>query len=113
MSEKIIKINKYSIEFTNNLELYSSHEQACCEEHYLDFSGIDIEDVRNLEFDLNSDDFLEKIEGYGIRLLPKNGLPLSIPGYSNNNGYYSDNLLLKLSLNDNVLKKFDITNCQS
>jgi hypothetical protein len=111
--EKIIKINQYGIEFTNNLELCSSHEQACCEEHYLDFSGIDIKDVRNLEFDLNSDDFFEKVEGYGIRLLPKNGLPLSIPGYSNNNGYYSDDLLLILIYGDNVLKKFDITNCQS
>jgi len=111
--EKIIKINQYSIKFTNNLELCSSHEQACCEEHYLDFSGIDIEDVRNLEFDLNSDDFFEKVEGYGIRLLPKNGLPLSIPGYSDNNGCYSDDLLLELTLNgNNVLKKFDITNCQ-
>ena len=70
-----------------------------------------LEDFDGLEFDLESDDFFECIEGYGIALKPLTGFPVRIPGYGSNNGYYSDQLELVLS-GENVIKVFDISECQ-
>lgn len=68
-------------------------------------------DFDGLEFDLDSDDFFERIEEYGIALKPLMGFPVRIPGYGNNNGYYSDQLELVLSGKD-FSKVFDISECQ-
>jgi len=105
---KVIQVTGDFIEFDNGITLTSDHEQDCCEHHYLDFSGLKLEDFEGLDFDLSGDTFFEKVEDYGIRLLPTNGHPVSVPGYGSNNGYYSSNLGLILSDG----RKFDITECQ-
>jgi len=71
-----------------------------------------IADFDNLEFDLTTDDFFERIEGYGIALKPLIGHPVRIPGYGSNNGYYSGNLYLVLSDGKDFNKVFDVTECQ-
>lgn len=109
---KVIKIDSDSIEFENGIQLYSDHDQDCCESHYLDFSDLTIEDFENLEFDLTNDDFFNRIEGYGIELIPVNGFSIKIPGYASNNGYYSSNLSLIVTDNKQFNKFFDISECQ-
>lgn len=108
MKTKVIKVNSDSIEFDNGLKLSSNHEQDCCENHYLDFEHIKLDDFDGLEFDLSNDNFFERIVGYGIELKPIKGWSVKIPGYGSNNGYYSDNLTLELSDG----REFDITECQ-
>jgi hypothetical protein len=110
---KVIKVDKYYIEFEEGYILSSDHERSCCEDHYLDFSHITLEDFDNLEFDLTNDNFFNRIENYGIELMPIKGHSVRIPGYAYNNGYYSYNLSLVLENKDlGYLKTFDITECQ-
>lgn len=101
-----------SLEFTNGARLYSEHDQDCCENHYLDFQDIDLSDFEGLEFDLSGDAFFNKVEGYGIELLPVNGHPVRVPGYGSNNGYYSTNLTLVVEIEGKEKRVFDITECQ-
>lgn len=105
---KVKTVDKDSITFENGITLTSNHERDCCENHYLDFSNLKLEDFEGLEFDLSGDAFFERVEDYGIRLIPTNGHPVSIPGYGYNNGYYSSNLDLVLSDG----REFNITECQ-
>jgi len=109
---KVIRITDDYIEFDNGLKLLSEHEQDCCENHYLDFNHLDINDFEGLKFDLSDDKFFTRIENYGISLNSINGYPIRIPGYGQNNGWYSSNLTLVLTDYDKYYKKFDITGCQ-
>jgi len=108
---KVTYVDGDVIRFDNQSELCSEHEQDCCENHYLDFSNLTVEDFDNLDFDLTSPDFFERVDGYGIRLIPVNGHPINIPGYGYNNGYYSSDLTLVM-YNSGVVTKFDISECQ-
>lgn len=108
---KVIYVDKDVVRFDDKSELSSDHDQDCCENHYLDFSNHTLADFAGLEFDLSSDGFFEKVDGYGIRLVPVEGHPISVPGYGYNNGYYSANLTLLLERPGSV-QKFDITECQ-
>lgn len=112
MSVKIIKISQESIRFSDGTLLTSEHDQDCCEQHYLSLGDITMEEVEDLKFDLSNDSFFTRIPDYGISLNPIKGWPVRIPGYGSNNGYYSDNLTLQLSLNGEV-RTFDITDCQT
>jgi len=101
------------IYFDNGLRLSHYHASDCCEYHWLDFTHIELDEFDGMQFDLSSDDFFERIPGYGIALKPLNGHPIRIPGYGSNNGYYSDNLTLILSdSDDQEVKTFDISDCQ-
>ena len=64
---------------------------------------------------MENDDFFERIPDYGIALRPINGHPVRIPGYRDNNGYYSSNLDLILTNTDGrgVFKEYNITECQN
>lgn len=100
------------LEFNNGVILTSDHDRDCCESHYLSLGDLTLDDFDGLEFDLSSDMFFERIENYGIALIPLFGHPVSIPGYGSNNGYYDDQLDLVLVDNGRVIWKFDITDCQ-
>lgn len=108
---KVIKVTDELL-FDDGTILYSHHDSDCCEHHYLDFNHINLEDFEGLDFDLSNDNFFERVPDYGIRLIPTNGHPIPIPGYGYNNGYYSDNLTLKISFPDNSSKTYDVTECQ-
>lgn len=108
---KVVYVDSGVLRFDDKSELYSEHESDCCESHYLSFEGLSWSDFEGLEFDLSSPAFFEKVEGFGIRLLPVNGHPISVPGYGYNNGYYSSDLTLVLD-RPGSSTKFDITECQ-
>jgi hypothetical protein len=110
-SNSVTYVDSDLILFDDGSKLYSDHDSECCETHYLDFSGLTLGDFTGLNFDLSSGDFFEKVEDYGIRLLPVNGQPVSVPGYGYNNGYYSHTLTLVLD-RPTLTTKFDITECQ-
>lgn len=110
---KVVHVNSDEITFENGVVLYSHHDQNCCENHYLSFADLSLNDFDGLIFDLSGDGFFERVEGYGIRLIPLNGHPVSIPGYAYNNGYYSSNLSLCLSGPHGFERTYDIEECQT
>ena len=111
---EVVKIDFDYLIFNNGMKLYSIHDPDCCENHYLSLEDLTIEDFEGLRFDLTTDNFFERIEDYGIALLPTNGHPIRIPGYGYNNGYYSDNLSLVVTKpnSEEIYKSFDVTECQ-
>ena len=111
---KITSISSDEIRFDNGASLSSHHHQDCCEHDYLEFNYVKIDEVKDLEFDLSGDSFFKKIDGYGIELIPLNGFSVKIPGYADNNGYYSSDLSLDLYNGEgNKIKSWDITECQT
>ena len=109
--QKVTKVDINGITFDNGTILSSYHEQDCCEDHYLSFTDLSLDDFDKLEFDLSGDKFFNRINGYGIELVPIKGWSVKIPGYGSNNGYYSSNLELVLTVNGES-KVFDISECQ-
>lgn len=110
---KVERISDNQLIFDDGLKLCSQHIADCCESHYLSFENLTVKDFEGLEFDLTSDTFFERVKNYGIRLIPLNGYPISVPGYGYNNGYYSSNLqLLITDAEENIIKEFDVTECQ-
>ena len=107
---RVIAVNN-GIEFDDGHLLYDYHEQDCCEQHFLDFSNLSVEDFKGMDFDL-SGEFFERVPDYGIRLIATNGMAVPIPGYGSNNGYYSSNLSLVLSKGREEVARYDITECQ-
>ena len=118
MSYQVIKINAEGLEFNDDIIVESYHDQDCCEYHWLDFSTLSAQDFKDLTFDLdNFEQCIEKVDGYGIRLISEQGIKISVPGYGSNNGYYSANLSIvkrekhnKYTGNRVVV---DISDCQS
>jgi hypothetical protein len=110
---KVVKIENDELVFNDGTKLLSDHDGMCCESHYLDFADLDITDFDGLEFDLTSDDFFRRVEGYGIELKPIKGHVVRVPGYGYNNGYYSEDIDLVIAdSNGNTIKSFDVTKCQ-
>lgn len=107
---KVVKIDSDIIEFEGGIKLFSDHRQSCCEDHYLELSDLTMADFEGLEFDLTKH-FFNRVEGYGIELLPVEGFPVRIPGYGSNNGYYSSNLALCV-VGGGIDAEYDITECQ-
>lgn len=105
---KVVEVKDEYIKFDNGITIFSEHEQDCCEHHYIDFSYVNLDDFDGLEFDLSDDKFFNRVDGYGLELIPVSGWGVRIPGYGSNNGYYSSNL--SLSLSDG--RHFDISDCQ-
>lgn len=106
---KVTKIDSYVIYFDDGSVLTSDHEQSCCENHYLSFEDLTMKDFEGLDFNLSGGEgyLFNKIEDYGIELIPVIGHSIKIPGYGYNNGYYSDNLTLVIGNSS-----YDITECQ-
>jgi len=110
---KIIKLENEKITFDCGSTLVSSHDSDCCEHHELDPTGIELDEVKHMEFNLNQplEELIERVEGYGIRLKSTNDHPLPIPGYGYNNGYYGSNIDLTLTVGDRS-ETIDISECQ-
>ena len=111
---RVINVNTKDniLEFTNNVKLYSTHEQDCCEQHYLSLENLTLSDFDGLIFNLSNDKFFTKIPDYGIALKPVNGFPVRIPGYGWNNGYYSTELTLVIENKNGYNKHWNISDCQ-
>lgn len=109
---KVVEVKGDSLLFSDGTKLYSNHETDCCESHYLDLSHLSLEDFEGLEFDLSNDSFFNRIEDYGIELVPVRGFSVKIPGYGFNNGYYSNQLTLILEFTYKESSTYDISECQ-
>lgn len=110
---KVVKVSRLELLFDDGTKLTSDHEQTCCEQHYLDFSDLDISDFEGLEFNLTNDDFFNRIEDYGIELKPIKGHSVKVNGYGNNNGYYGSNIdLIIADANGKTIKSYDVSECQ-
>jgi hypothetical protein len=112
---KVIDVNALYIKFDNGILLTSEHKQECCEEHYLAFNDLSLEDFEGLSFDLSNDNFFNRIPEYGIELMPILGHSIKIPAYAYNNGFYSDQVdlvLIDIFNFNHRIKKYDITECQ-
>lgn len=110
---KVVEIGEESLKFDDGTVLKSHHDSDCCEYHWLAMDELSMSDFEGLEFDILSDDFFERIQGYGIGLKPINGFPVRIAGHGSNNGYYSDQLEIQVWKDGKKLKTFDITECQN
>lgn len=109
----VANLSDSELNFSDGTMIYSDHEHDCCEDHYLDFSDLDIEDFNGLLFDLTKDDFFKRVEDFGIELLPLNGHPIRIPGYGYNNGYYGANIdLVVADSGGKPIKRYDVSECQ-
>jgi hypothetical protein len=100
------------LKFENNVSMFDIHDQDCCESHYLSYDNLTSKDFEGLEFNLSNDDFIEGVDGSGIRLKPLNNHPIFIPGYGSNNGYYSSELTLIIAKNNEIVREIDITDFQ-
>lgn len=110
---KVIAVDNDVITFDTGHSLYSEHESACCESHYLSMSDITVEDFKGMVFNLEGSDFFERVEDYGIRLISTDGRVVPIPGYGNNNGYYSAELALVVNnVEGKTIHNIDISECQ-
>ena len=112
MTVTVTAISDETLHFSDGSEMYSDHDTECCEHHYLDTSNLTLDEFKGLEFDLTSDTFFERVPDYGIRLVPLNGHPISIPGYGDNNGYYSNHLDLVVNFPNQTQRIYNITECQ-
>lgn len=110
---KVINIGSNVIEFENKVKLYSNHDSDCCESHELTLTDLTMTDFEGLEFDLTNDGFFNRIPNYGIELIPLHGHSVKIAGHGYNNGYYSDQLDMMIEKDGNVIKRYDITECQN
>lgn len=109
----VTEVSIYGIFFDDGHRLSSDHDSDCCEQHYLNFADLELNDFDGLLFDLSGEAWFERIPDYGIALLPANGHPVRIAGHAYNNGYYSDQLTLVLKRPGVSAREFDITECQS
>ena len=111
---KVARIENDVLIFEDGTKLYSNHEQDCCENHYLDFSNLDISDFDDLEFNLTNDSFFKRIKEYGIELIPIKGHSVKIAGYGSNNGYYSSDIDLVVADSDGkTIQSYDVSECQT
>ena len=118
---RIVGISEDNLVFDNGTTMSSFHEQDCCESHWADFSvmeGYNINtvtgetiDIKEVEFDEDIKDYIELVEDAGFNLIAKDGSKYFIPCYASNNGYYSSDLTLVIS-RDNQKEEIDITDCQ-
>lgn len=106
------------------IQMYDYHENDCCEEHFIEWGyGLD-QITEEMRFTVNTNDyckgFIEKVEDYGIRIIPNPGTghPIAFPGYGYNNGFYSTDLILIVVVFDKTSNttfhkvELDISECQ-
>jgi hypothetical protein len=110
---QVVEVLSEGIKFNDGTILKSDHDRDCCEHHWLAFDELSIDDFEGLVFDISGDNFFNKIEEYGIEILPINGHPVRIAGHGYNNGYYSTNIdLLVIDGSGDVVKTYDVSECQ-
>lgn len=108
---KVVEVESNCIRFDNEIILHALHDKPSYE-FYLCFDDLTLDDFKDLEFDLTSDKFFNRMIGYGIELIPIKGHPIRTPGYCVNNGYYTSDLLLVLTSGDDIIKKFEVSDNQ-
>ena len=86
---KIKKITGEKILFDNGNEITYDHCRDCCECNYADFEQLD-DIARNANF--STDLTFEAVDGAGFRFGDKPNNMHFVPCYSEQNGYYSEQI---------------------
>lgn len=89
---KIIKTEENLIEFEDGTKITCEHEQDCCEHNYADCEQID-DLAKAYDFD-TSRIRVEAIDGSGFRFGDNPNRMFFVPCYSEQNGYYSDDIII-------------------
>jgi hypothetical protein len=95
---KIIKLEENLIEFDDGTRITASHEADCCEDNYADCEQLD-DIARSTDFDTANLEF-EIVDGSGFRFGNAPAKMFFVPCYSDQNGYYSDDV--DIYLNDEL-----------
>lgn len=88
---KIVKTDENFLEFDNGSRIAGTHEADCCEYNYADFDTLD-DIARNTEFTEPLD--FEFVEDEGFRFGNKPLKMFFVPCYSEQNGYYSNEITI-------------------
>lgn len=117
---KIKQINDREIIFDNGYILDSFHDRDCCEDVYADFEILKTYNVstktgktiniKDIEFEEYIEKIMEKVEDAGFNLISKIGEKFFVPCYNDNNGYYSNEIILRLKKGE-ITVSIDITGC--
>lgn len=86
---RIAEVTEEYILFDNGDRITYDHEQDCCESNYADFEQLD-DIARTTDFDTPIE--FEDAEEYGFRFGNNDGRMFFIPCYSQQNGYYSNDV---------------------
>ena len=89
---KIVKITEEAIIFDNGNTITFDHDQDCCEWNYADFQQIDYKEIYSMEFDENL--LFESVEEAGFRFGSHPLRMIFVPCYSDQNGYYTNNICI-------------------
>ena len=108
---KIVRVEPEILHMDNGWTVESYHPQDCCESHWLDFPPAADEligETLNL-----SDEFFQRVPGYGIKLCVEGGHPIPIAGYGSNNGYYGDAIFIQVrDEKGEMVEEYDVSRCQ-
>ena len=96
--------------FDNGYKLMTNHDQDCCENNYADFNQLDNTGIWSEEFD--EDLIIDTIDDEGFRIRAKSGYWYFVPCYSEQNGYYSNDLIVSLVDNNDLIIKSYVLNCK-
>lgn len=99
---KILSVTDDAIQFYNGDRITFFHGQDCCEENYADFKQLD-NVARSTEFELPI--VFESVNNYGFRFGNKPDKMFFVPCYSDQNGYYSDEI--EIEYNGDTVLTFD------
>ena len=98
---KIKSITEEGIEFNNGTTIKHFHDQQCCENVYADWKQLGDTDAFQHEF--NEDLIIEGVEKSGFRVEG-----YFVPCYNEQNGWYSSELELQITLKNGYSKVVDI-----
>lgn len=87
---KIKEVTSEKIIFDNGAFISYDHDQDCCEYNYADFSILN-ENVVNYDYDFDEKLEFKAVENLGF-MFGSNGRWIFIPCYSEQNGYYTDQI---------------------
>lgn len=105
---KIVAINTDSIIFDDGTIVTSEHESGQSMVHALSFGGLD-PSIIDETFDLSTDQFFDKIEGYGLQLRAINGRLFDL--WAPSQEFASEDFKLVVTKNGNTVG-YDITGCE-
>lgn len=97
-------ITAESIIFTNGDTIHHDHNQDCCENNYADFEQID--DLAK-QYEFQGELIFEKTENTGFRFGDKRCM-FYVPCYSEQNGYYSNEVIIYLNDKEVLLPDCDV-----
>lgn len=86
---KIRDVDHNKIYFDNGSCIHYDHDQNCCEDNWADFDQLE---EAAFEYEFNEELVFEAVEGAGFRFGNKGGMMFFVPCYSDQNGYYTEDI---------------------